>query len=117
MYFVVYLIQPKVNVIVPHSWIKGYGAIVENFLNNGITSNHRFSAFWTCDGAAFNINGLPRPDYMPHENTSSFSQFPREGWYDGNIIRIRCMDNFFTGLFLGLFVNSASNLFVKLVPI
>lgn len=105
MYFVVYLIQPKVNVIVPYSWIKGYGAIVENFLNNGISSNHHFSTFWTCDDVAFDINGLPRSGYMPNENASSFSQFPREGWYDGNIIRIRCKDNFFTSLFINSYTS------------
>lgn len=87
MYFVAYIVQPSVNVVVPHAWIKHFGKIIESFLNNGITSNQYFSVFWTNNSDAFGPEGIPHHDYPPNMNASEHAVFPQEGWYSS---QIRC---------------------------
>ncbi|XP_055308607.1 uncharacterized protein LOC129572629 [Sitodiplosis mosellana] len=80
MYFIVFIIQTKEHVIVPHSWIKEINAHAENFINYGIHSNRKFMVFWTDKQEAFR-DGHPLSSYEPNVLASTSSVFPNEGWY------------------------------------
>lgn len=81
MYFVAYLVNERMHIVVPHSWISGVNAHIAHFINRGINSNIKVLVFWTNNDEAFNANGAPRVDYQPNQNASLTSTFPNDGWY------------------------------------
>lgn len=93
MFFVVFLIEPAKNVVVPTGWILNGKQHMEKFINYGINSNQDFLAFYTNDAAAFDINGVPRSDYQPNYQPNTFAGFgsvyPTEGWYLCRIIKFK----------------------------
>lgn len=98
MYFVVYILQAKKNVVVPYSWIKGIDSVIENFINNGVKPTYRFQVFWTDSRDAFDREDLaedlgedvPSTNYAPNINASTTSTFPHEGWYTCFIKKFKC---------------------------
>lgn len=89
MYFVVFIIQTRRHVIVPHSWIKEINFHAENIINNGINHNRKFMVFWTDNPEAF-IGQRPLRNYAPNVFASTTSIFPDEGWYSCYIKRFKC---------------------------
>lgn len=81
MYFVVYVLQTKQNLVVPASWISSADKLIEHFINYSINSNKSFLFYWTGNPQAFHGNGLPRFEYKPNVHAVSTNEFPKEGWY------------------------------------
>lgn len=90
MYFVVFIVGAKTNVVVPHSWIKEIDSHLEHLINNGLNSNVKFDIFWSNNPQAFNNDGIPLGSYQPIAFNTCASQFPNEGWYKGQIKRFKC---------------------------
>lgn len=63
MFFVVFLVAPKKNVVIPYSWILGINNHMDKFMNYGLNTNQNFLAFYTNKNAAFDENDIPRCDY------------------------------------------------------
>lgn len=89
MYFVVYILQTKEYVVVPHAWINGLNSYIEKFMNDGVRSRRKFFVFWTHKLEAFITEGIPLKNYPPNMNASFASNFPHEGWYDCHITRFK----------------------------
>lgn len=63
MYYVVYLLDPHVNVIVPTKWIYKYNEQVVKFINNGLNQNQKHTIFYTENDNAYNYEKIPLPNY------------------------------------------------------
>ncbi|XP_055308540.1 uncharacterized protein LOC129572578 [Sitodiplosis mosellana] len=90
MYFVIFILGAKQNVIVPHSWINDIELYLEEFMNNGVRSNTKFKTFWSEEEEAMSADGIPLASYMPIRfDTLAMRRrvfrFPEEGWYDCKI--------------------------------
>lgn len=94
MFFVVFILSAKKNVIVPHSWIHNIDLIFESLVNNGMNRNQKFKSFWSNEQEAMNADGIPLASYMPIRFESNAMRrrvfpFPEEGWYDSKIRRFK----------------------------
>lgn len=87
MYFVVFILQPRLNIVVPYTWISGVELHLQTFINNGINSNRNFYVFWTNKPEAFDQHGNPRVGYAPNRLADISNNFPSEGWYQCRIRR------------------------------
>lgn len=81
MFYVVYLVDFKKNIIVPENWILHIQDHLEKFINNGLNKNQTFACFFTNNPMAFHENGTPRTDFRPSCNNQFSEQFPDEGLY------------------------------------
>lgn len=93
MYFVVFLLDIKKNITVPHTWIRNINCHLESFINNGLNCNRNFYTFWTDDDEAFDNNGLPREEYPVNNEASERSIYPNEGWYQCRMKKFRSKFN------------------------
>lgn len=91
MYFVVYLVPLKKNVVIPASWIYGIGDQLEKFINLGMNHNQWFLCYYSTNPDAFIDDQLKEPnenfeadfaiDLITKINTVQF-----EGVFLGNLI-------------------------------
>lgn len=88
MYFIVYLINEKKCVTVPHTWIQDMHEYIENFVNNGLNKK-KFLTFYTDNSAAFE-GTLPRASHSPNLGASLNASFPKEGWYRCYVRKFKC---------------------------
>lgn len=86
MYFIVYLIRQKQNVIFPITWVRENEKNLENFVNDGLNSNHTYYCFWSHNDGAIKENVEPNAAYSPRFNIGLENTFPNEGCYLGKII-------------------------------
>lgn len=90
MFFIVYFIRPKGNVIIPVSWVREFEKNLENFVNDGLNNNHKYYCFWSQNDAAVKESGEPNAAYLPQFNFGLEHEFPNEGCYLGKIIHFCC---------------------------
>lgn len=90
MYFVVYLLNDRINIVVPQTWICDYQPQMEKFINRGLNSNQTFLCFWSQDPLAFESNGQPKPEFVPNVFTHAV-KFPEGGWHLCKIKRFHGM--------------------------
>lgn len=87
MYYVVYLLDIGVNIVVPVQWIHQYEVQMEKFVNKGLNPCQKHSVFYTEIPDAYTDEGIPIANY---ENISFdlFAEvFPDEGLYEGKLIK------------------------------
>lgn len=89
MYFVVYLIHQKRNVVIPQNWIRDVENHIEKFMNYGVNSNQIFVCFYTNNVAAVDSNGAIRLDFPANFQARFFAKFPSEGLYLCQIKKFR----------------------------
>lgn len=89
MYYVVYLVRFKRNIIVPQNWILRIQDHWEKFINNGLNKNQKFVCFWTDNQMAFDENGTPLENFEPNFDASLCDVFPGEGFYIVNLRAFR----------------------------
>lgn len=110
MYFIVFLIAPKKNVVIPYTWIFGVNQHIEKFMNNGVNSNQEFLAFYTNNNAAFDDNGIPRDDYQANFQASFSEVLPTkpstDGLYRCYIRKFKCESKLFVFCFVIFFIHS-----------
>lgn len=80
MYFVVYLLNDRINIIVPKTWIRDSDEQMEKFVNRGLNSNQKILCFWSQNPFAFDSNGRPKMEFFPNSNKQA-TNFPEEGWH------------------------------------
>lgn len=86
MFFVVFLLEPEVNIVIPKSWILDIDKHWEKFVNNfRINSSQRFLCFWSEEAYA-QVNGEPNPNFQPNFNNNLNHRFPAEGCYYGKLV-------------------------------
>lgn len=88
MYFIVHLIKPQIDVIVPANWIKGINDQWEKFINNSLNKNQVFLCYFSTHPNALDIDGRLDSDYMPVFNRMA-RQYPEEGCYTAKLIRYK----------------------------
>lgn len=98
MFFIVFILGARRNVIVPHSWINDIDSHIEFFINNGVVSNRKFKSFWSDEQEAMDADGIPLASYMPIRfDTCAMRRrefkFPEQGWYDCKIRRFKSKFN------------------------
>lgn len=98
MFFVVFILSARKNVIVPHSWINEFDSYFESFINAGVNSSRKFKTFWSDEQEAKDADGIPMASYMPIRfDTCAMRnrvfKFPEEGWYECKIRRCKSKFN------------------------
>lgn len=101
MYYIVYLLKDKINIIVPQTWIKDINDHIEKFINSGLNSSQKFLCFWTESPHAFDENGRPKLNFEPDSNAEIADRFPHTGWHicklkkcRGNVKNMELIDYF-----------------------
>lgn len=100
MYFVVFLLGPKENVVVPDIWIQGCGQQWEKFINRGLNQTQKYRIFYSEDPLAMD-DGRPNNEYAPNFALDA-DDFPSKGCYTGKIIKF--FRKFFSNLDKILFI-------------
>lgn len=85
MFYVVYLIESKRNVILPVHWVDGNQNQLEKFINYGVNNNQKHRCYFNNNRNLFDIQ--PNFDDFPVGN----SHFPDEGCYIGKIVKFKRM--------------------------
>lgn len=86
MFFVAFLINPEVNVVIAPHWVYQHEVQVQKFINKGLNANQIHRIFYTENSRAFEQNGEPSVNYEP-DFTFDAVCFPDEGCYDGKLIK------------------------------
>lgn len=105
MYFVVYLLPSKQNVVVPENWIREFDIHLEKFFNCGLNSSQKYVCFWTNNSAARN-NGILQLNFQPDFNAPFSPTFPAEGFY-------KCMIRKAKGKFIRFIFENYPTFFFK----
>lgn len=87
MFFVVYFIDPQVNVVVPLEWIHNYEIQWEKFVNSGLNSNQKHRVFYSENADAYTSDHVPEPLYNGRYFATDAITFPDEGWYTGKLLK------------------------------
>lgn len=88
MFFVAFLTNPEVNVIIPIEWVYEHEKQWQKFINSGLNSNQTHRIFYTENPEAYDGNGVPINNMAHFDHDAVF--FPDEGCYTGNIIKFFC---------------------------
>lgn len=84
MYFVVYLVELKKNVILPTGWIKDVSLHLEKFINNSLNRSQALLCYFTTNPAAFDDKNCPRTDWTPNFSSMVTSDGgDLDGGFDG----------------------------------
>lgn len=93
MFFVVYLLKLKKNVILPTSWVKDVDDHFEKFVNNSINRNKKFRCYYTTNMDLFEQNGCPKYDFEPDFNLDYVENTDGDfdGCFEGKLKVFKCM--------------------------
>lgn len=86
MFYVAYLLQPKVNIVVPVSWIYQNDKQWQKFVNAGLNTNQTHRIFYTKNPAAWNDNDEPVESYVA-DFMMDAQEFPDDGCYEGKLVK------------------------------
>lgn len=89
MYYIVYLLVPKVTVVIPENWIRWVNVHMEKFLNYGVNSNQTYICYWTDSENARDINGAILLNFLPDFSLNMCDSFPSQGLYLCKIIKAK----------------------------
>lgn len=88
MWYVVHLIKPQKNVVIPQKWVRQIEDHLESFLNYRINTSQVFLVYFSTEEDAF-IEGHPNEDFEPKFNMEVDGRFPDEGCYTGRILKVK----------------------------
>lgn len=90
MYFVVFLTEPKVNVVIPYEWIQGPAKFLwEKFVNHGLNSNQNHLCYWASENSV-EYFGYPGVAVPPDFTSPRAMAFPcNEGTYTCRIVHFK----------------------------
>lgn len=90
MYFIVYLVEPKVHVVIPTYWIFGaHDKLWDKFVNSGVNSSQKYLCYWLSENNSIEFLGAPN-DRQPDFTAKRVSHFPcSEGTYVCRIVKFR----------------------------
>lgn len=103
MFYIVFLVEPKINVVIPKSWILDVEDNWEKFVNKGLNSTQKFLCFWS-EAEHAQIDGKPNPNFKPQFNNVNHV-FPAEGCYFGKLVHFKseciklCLNLFYFSIF------------------
>lgn len=107
MFFVVFLTNIEVNVVVPIEWVYNLNDQWQKFINSGLNSNQLHRVFYTENSCAYMNNqasnqadGEPIPNYENLDFTLNADSFPDEGCYCGKLIKF-----FGKNMFIYIYIN------------
>lgn len=84
-YYVLYLINPRVFVVVPYNWLRGGdSSILEKFVDKGLNSNQKHLCFYSREGE----------HVAPNFHANIANEFPSreaEACYHCFVIKFKCM--------------------------
>lgn len=86
MFYVAYLLQPQVNIVVPIDWVYQSEKQWQKFVNSGLNINQTHRIFYTENPNAFNEKDEPFEGYVP-DFTVNAGEFPDEGCYEGKLVK------------------------------
>lgn len=88
--------KPKIRVIIPTKWIKSIDQHWEKFVNNSINRNQIFLAYYSKEGDATDVNGIPNINFAPDFSCDNEVDFPQTGCYLAKLLfykGIHCLDD------------------------
>lgn len=88
MFYIVFLVEPKINVVIPKTWIMDIEENWEKFVNKGLNSTQKFLCFWSEEKHA-QIDGKPNQNFKPQFNNDVNHVFPSEGCYLGKLVHFK----------------------------
>lgn len=65
MFYIVFFVDLKKNIVVPKQWIKDIKLHKEKFYNNSLNTNQTYTCFYTQNPAAFE-DSLPNGKFAPN---------------------------------------------------
>lgn len=74
-------------IALPIKWIHEIEVHWEKFTNYGVNANQTFLAFYSDCPEAYEANGQPKPDFIPH--------FNQEGCFRVNLLKYKSKQNLF----------------------
>lgn len=91
MYFVVYLIEPKVHVVIPREWIFGSEeSLWDKFVNNGLNRSQTHICYWASEDLRDCLYyGYPGPAVLADFNAPLASILCKEATYTCKIVHFR----------------------------
>lgn len=89
MYFVVFLVSPRVTITIPQSWIKDFDKHNEKFMNFGVNTNQTYVCYYTQNDDAKYENGAIFLHFTPDFNADFEPIFPSTGCYLCHIIKAK----------------------------
>lgn len=90
MFLIVYLRDPKVNVVLPHTWVYGINNQWKKFLNNAINQNQVHMCFYSEQQAVLDSQGQPNMEFIPNwQQVTTNAIFPAEGLYYANLVTFK----------------------------
>lgn len=85
MYYVAYLSNFNVNIVIPVSWVYQSDKQWEKFVNVGLNSNQAHRIFYTQNADAWQ-NDEPLLGYVADFNLNA-DEFPSNGCYEGKLLK------------------------------
>lgn len=85
MYFVVQLLNPKISLIVPKTWVKGIDGHWEKFVNRSINRNQVFLCFYSEKPEALDDTLRPNGNFVPNFDEMG-ENFPDAGCYHAKLL-------------------------------
>lgn len=89
MWYVVQLITPVKNRVIPQSWIKEINNQMEKFLNNRINTAQEFTVFYSEELGAVDLDGKPNENFIPDFDLEPIAEFPSAGRYKARILKAK----------------------------
>lgn len=92
MYFIVFLVGPRVYAVIPCNWIYcARGEIWEKFINNGLNSSQSYVCYWASENESIEYLAAPNDDFEPNFAAIRADTFPcNEGTYICRITKFKC---------------------------
>lgn len=88
MFFVVYFLEPQVNVVVPIEWVYNFDEQLVKFVRVSLNSNQTHRVFYTEKPEAYTNQDHPLSDYVNMSFELDADLFPDEGCYKGKLIKM-----------------------------
>lgn len=92
MWFIIHLKKSGKNVVIPDKWIRGLDNHMESFLNNRINTHQDFLLYFSTEDEAL-LQGRPNENFEPKFHMDIDGEFPAEGCYLGNILKVKGMNH------------------------
>lgn len=88
MYYIVYLLKPKKNVVIPMPWVSEGKKHLEKFVNNAINCNQIYLCYYSQEDHAL-LDEQPNPDFVPDFRSSMNIDFPNTGCYYEKLVQFK----------------------------
>lgn len=87
MYYVAFLKEPKLNVLIPNTWVLNYEQQMNKDMFFGVNPSQRVLCYYS--PAGYDEDGKPKSDFPPNFNLGVNGRFPNEGCYEARLKKFK----------------------------